>query len=196
MTVGQILAKKRDGEQLSGGGYRFFIRGLVVGEIPDYQAAAWLMAVFIRGRAADRPPAWQVTHGQRCQSGLPGAPRRPSIAGDLQRQGHRAIHFAKTLGAKPFGWEYPDGDSYATLQLPGALHVNSVQTYEAAGVAGLGLITATVGDRPLLREWSVDRDLPDFHHRPLPMSPATGASAQPVAPRPRIHEMDRECVTS
>ena len=59
---------------------------------------------------------------------------------DLQRQGHRAIHFARTLGAKPYGWEYPDGDSYATLQLPGALYVNSVQTYEAAGVAGLGLI--------------------------------------------------------
>ena len=34
----------------------------------------------------------------------------------------------------------PDGDSYATLQLPGALHVNSAQTYEAAALAGLGLI--------------------------------------------------------
>jgi hypothetical protein len=35
-----------------------------------------------------------------------------------------------------------DGDSYATLQLPGALHVNSAPTYEAAALAGIGLIQA------------------------------------------------------
>jgi hypothetical protein len=58
---------------------------------------------------------------------------------DLQ---HRTIHFSPMLGARPYGWEYPDGDSYATLQLPGALHVNSAQTYDAAAVAGLGLIQA------------------------------------------------------
>jgi hypothetical protein len=44
------------------------------------------------------------------------------------------------LGATPYGWEYPYGDSYATLQLPGALHVNSVQTYEVAALAGLLLL--------------------------------------------------------
>src|ERR1700735_335500 len=66
----------------------------------------------------------------------------PQSVGDLQRQGHRTIHFETTLGARPFGWEYPDGESYATLQLPGALHVNSAHTYEAAALAGLGLIQA------------------------------------------------------
>jgi DNA-binding transcriptional LysR family regulator len=90
---------------------------------------------------------------------------------DLRRQGHQAVHLARTLGAKPFGWEYPDGDSYATLELPGALHVNSVQTYEAAGVAGLGLIQA-----PLLaigryfESGALVEILPDFQHRPLPVS--------------------------
>src|ERR1700734_1842073 len=64
----------------------------------------------------------------------------PRSLEDLQHQKHRVVHFARTLGAKPYGWEYPHGDSYASLQLPGALYVNSVQTYEAAGVAGLGLI--------------------------------------------------------
>ena len=44
--------------------------------------------------------------------------------------------------ARPYGWEYPDGDSYATIQLPGSLYVNSAQTYEAAALAGLGLIQA------------------------------------------------------
>ncbi len=66
----------------------------------------------------------------------------PRSLEDLQRQEHRTIHFSTMLGARPFGWEYPDGNSYATLQLPGALHVNSAQTYEAAALAGLGLIQA------------------------------------------------------
>ena len=56
----------------------------------------------------------------------------PRSLEDLQHQEHRTIHFSTMLGSRPYGWEYPDGDSYATLQLPGALHVNSAQTYEAA----------------------------------------------------------------
>src|SRR6202162_1779891 len=66
----------------------------------------------------------------------------PRSLDDLRHQEHRTIHFSTMLGARPYGWEYPDGDSYATLQLPGALHVNSAQTYEAAALAGLGLIQA------------------------------------------------------
>src|SRR6202167_4546084 len=66
----------------------------------------------------------------------------PRSLGDLERQEHRTIHFETTLGARPLGWEYPDGESYATLQLSGSLHVNSAQTYEAAALAGLGLIQA------------------------------------------------------
>ena len=90
---------------------------------------------------------------------------------DLQRQGHRAIHFARTLGAKPYGWEYPDGDSYATLQLPGALYVNSVQTYEAAGVAGLGLIQAPLlAIGRYLESGALIKLLPDFQHKPLVVS--------------------------
>src|SRR5438105_15882285 len=49
MTIGQILAKKRDGGELSTEEIGLFIRGVVDGTVPDYQAAAWLMAVFIRG---------------------------------------------------------------------------------------------------------------------------------------------------
>ena len=48
----------------------------------------------------------------------------PRSVEDLKRQEHRTIHFETTLGAKSYGWEYPDGESYATVQLPGALHVN------------------------------------------------------------------------
>src|SRR5260370_16780583 len=55
----------------------------------------------------------------------------PRSLEDLQHQEHRAIHFARTLGAKPYGWEYPHGDSYASLHFRGALHLNTVQPYNA-----------------------------------------------------------------
>ena len=90
---------------------------------------------------------------------------------DLQQQGHRAIHFARTFGAKPYGWEYPRGDGYARLQLRGSLHVNSVQNYEAAGIAGLGLIQAPLlGIGRYLESGALIELLPDFQHRPLDVS--------------------------
>ena len=75
------------------------------------------------------------------------------------------------LGARPYGWEYPDGDSYATLQLPGALHVNSAQTYEAAALAGLGLIQAPLlGIGRYLETGALVEIIPDFHRRSLAVS--------------------------
>src|ERR1700722_8171283 len=95
----------------------------------------------------------------------------PRSLEDLQRQEHRTIHFSTMLGARPYGWEYPDGDSYATLQLPGALHVNSAQTYEAAALAGLGLIQAPLlGIGRYLESGALVEIIPDFRRRPLAVS--------------------------
>ncbi|MGP0013459.1 LysR family transcriptional regulator [Pseudomonas sp.] len=95
----------------------------------------------------------------------------PRSLDDLQRQGHRTIHFSTMLGARPYGWEYPDGDSYATLQLPGALHVNSAQTYEAAALAGLGLIQAPLlGIGQYLESGALVEILPDLRRRALAVS--------------------------
>jgi pyrimidine-nucleoside phosphorylase len=49
MRAVDIIAKKRDGGELSAAEIDFFIQGFVQGEIPDYQAAAWLMAVYLQG---------------------------------------------------------------------------------------------------------------------------------------------------
>lgn len=49
MTMYDIIYKKREGEILSKLEIEFFIAGLTKGEIPDYQAAALLMAIFFRG---------------------------------------------------------------------------------------------------------------------------------------------------
>ncbi|MCK4451198.1 MAG: pyrimidine-nucleoside phosphorylase, partial [Anaerolineae bacterium] len=44
-----IITKKRDGVEISREEIEFFIQGYTRGEIPDYQAAAWLMAVYLQG---------------------------------------------------------------------------------------------------------------------------------------------------
>jgi pyrimidine-nucleoside phosphorylase len=47
-----IIAKKRDGLELSAAEIEFFVQGYTEGRIPDYQAAAWCMAVLLRGMSA------------------------------------------------------------------------------------------------------------------------------------------------
>lgn len=49
MRAVDIIAKKRDGQELSAEEIGFFINGYTEGSITDYQASAWLMAVYLRG---------------------------------------------------------------------------------------------------------------------------------------------------
>ena len=44
-----VIRKKRDGHELSRTEIESLVHGYTLGEIPDYQASAWLMAAFIRG---------------------------------------------------------------------------------------------------------------------------------------------------
>ena len=52
MHATEIIAKKRDGLELSTEEIDFFVNSYTAGDIPDYQASAWLMAVFIQGMNA------------------------------------------------------------------------------------------------------------------------------------------------
>ena len=52
MRAVDIIIKKRDGIELSTEEIRFFIEGFTQGEIPDYQAAAWAMAVMLNGMSS------------------------------------------------------------------------------------------------------------------------------------------------
>ncbi len=49
MRAVDIIAKKRDGLELTHDEIKFFVEGFTRGEIADYQAAAWAMAVYLRG---------------------------------------------------------------------------------------------------------------------------------------------------
>jgi pyrimidine-nucleoside phosphorylase len=49
MRAVDIIIKKREGGELSREEIRFFIEGFTRGEIADYQASAWAMAVLLRG---------------------------------------------------------------------------------------------------------------------------------------------------
>jgi pyrimidine-nucleoside phosphorylase len=49
MRAVDIIIKKRDGHELSKAEIEYFIKGFVKGEIPDYQASAWAMAVLFKG---------------------------------------------------------------------------------------------------------------------------------------------------
>lgn len=49
MRAVDIIIKKRDGKELTREEIEFFIDGFTRGQIPDYQASAWAMAVMLRG---------------------------------------------------------------------------------------------------------------------------------------------------
>ena len=49
MRAIDVIRKKRDGGELSPEEIEFFVSGYTADRIPDYQVAAWLMAVLLRG---------------------------------------------------------------------------------------------------------------------------------------------------
>ena len=52
MRAVDIIAKKRDRDQLTRDEIEFFVQGFTKGDIPDYQVSAWAMAVILNGMSA------------------------------------------------------------------------------------------------------------------------------------------------
>jgi len=55
---------------------------------------------------------------------------------------HRIVHYAARLGTQGAGWEYQEGGVRRLLPMRSAVVVNSTDAYQAACLAGLGLIQA------------------------------------------------------
>jgi DNA-binding transcriptional LysR family regulator len=82
---------------------------------------------------------------------------------------HDLIHYVRRLGGKSEGFEYPDAGGYRTLPMSGPVVVNNSDAYNAACLAGLGLIQAPeIGVREHLARGVLVEVLPQY--RPEPMS--------------------------
>jgi DNA-binding transcriptional LysR family regulator len=91
----------------------------------------------------------------------------PQTLADLAQ--HDLIHYVSTLGGKSEGFEYPESGGYRTLPMSGPVVVNNSDAYNAACLAGLGLIQAPeIGVREHLARGVLVEVLPQ--HRPEPMS--------------------------
>jgi DNA-binding transcriptional LysR family regulator len=84
---------------------------------------------------------------------------------------HRLVHYVAILGGKSGGFEYLHGDKEHAVTMSGQVTVNNAVAYQAACVAGLGLIQApVVGLRDLLANGHLVEVLPQFQARPMPLS--------------------------
>jgi len=94
---------------------------------------------------------------------------RPKTPADLAT--HRLVHYVPTLGAKSAGWEYVDQGRTRTVAMGGVLTVNSTEAYQAACLAGLGLIQApATGLRPLIERGLLAEVMPRYRAPALPVS--------------------------
>ncbi|MFY9553099.1 MAG: pyrimidine-nucleoside phosphorylase, partial [Blastocatellia bacterium] len=53
MRAVDIIAKKRDGHDLTRDEIKFIVRGYTDGDVADYQMAALLMAIYLRGMTTE-----------------------------------------------------------------------------------------------------------------------------------------------
>lgn len=102
-------------------------------------------------------PAYLARHGT------------PRSLADLSN--HHLVHYAGKLGTQGAGWEYRDGARTRLLPMRSAVVVNGTDAYQAACVAGLGLIQAPRrGARLLLDQGLLVAVLPEFTAPPMPVS--------------------------
>jgi DNA-binding transcriptional LysR family regulator len=84
---------------------------------------------------------------------------------------HRVVHYDAQLGGSTPGWEWFDGERTQYATVGAALTVNGTAAYEAACVAGLGMIQAPeAGLRERLRDGTLVEVLPDYRPAPMPLS--------------------------
>src|SRR5262249_23629829 len=88
---------------------------------------------------------------------------------DLDR--HRIVHYSQALVERGAGFEYLDGTTPRLHPIGSTLTVNGTDAYQAACLAGLGLIQAPApGLRRLIAEGRLVELLPAQRPGPMPVS--------------------------
>jgi DNA-binding transcriptional LysR family regulator len=84
---------------------------------------------------------------------------------------HQLVGYSPTLGGTASGWEYRDGDRYRFHAMHSVITVNNSDAYQAACLAGLGIIQAPLfGVRPLIEQGLLVEVMPAFRGEPMPVS--------------------------
>jgi DNA-binding transcriptional LysR family regulator len=84
---------------------------------------------------------------------------------------HRLVHYDAQLGGSAPAWEWFDGEQTRHAPVGSALTVNGTASYEAACVAGLGIIQAPqAGLRELLASGKLVEVMPDYRPAPMPLA--------------------------
>jgi DNA-binding transcriptional LysR family regulator len=84
---------------------------------------------------------------------------------------HAVVHYDALLGGSAPGWEWFDGTQTRIVAAGGLLSVNGTAAYEAACLAGLGIIQVPeAGVREHLRTGVLVEVLPDFRPAPMPVA--------------------------
>ena len=84
---------------------------------------------------------------------------------------HQLVDYAPSLGARAALFEYVDGDAMRTVEMPAAVAVNNSDAYQAACLAGLGIIQAPEsGLGELLAQGRLVEVLPGYRAAPMPVT--------------------------
>lgn len=89
----------------------------------------------------------------------------------LDLKQHQLIHYTSHFGNKHQGFEYIEAGQRKTLAMSGKVTVNNSDAYQAACLAGLGIIQApAIGAQHLITEGKLIEILPEFKAQALPVS--------------------------
>jgi len=94
----------------------------------------------------------------------------PRTLADLAH--HRVVHYMPSLNAQGAGWDYVDADGQPrSLAMRAHVTVNGTEAYQAAALAGLGLIQAPrLGSDALVASGRLVEVLPAFNAPAMPVS--------------------------
>jgi DNA-binding transcriptional LysR family regulator len=85
--------------------------------------------------------------------------------------GHRLVDYAPSLGGRAASFEYLDGAQVRSVEMPAAVAVNNSDAYQAACLAGLGIIQAPLaGLAELLEQGKLVAILDGYRAAPMPVT--------------------------